>query len=277
MKTASHTGQLTPSQLSPGSRANSTRMPETDIGNDVGADVVHYLLPPAQRKRVILGFEYTASELANSGANDDVQDVDITGTPTGGDFVLTYTTPGGVEQAATAINHDDDAAAVKAALEACAGIDAVTVTGSNPNFVVTFSGAGVDDQLQAILALTTNDLTGGSSPSVTITHTTPGATANENGAHIKLGHHPAGGSLDDDSIDDLLVSATAAVASANHIDPEDMEATLKSDAKNAANPVIPIEAAVVATVANNLVSGDDGKLVGELLWAWDDDHNPLPG
>ena len=104
-------------------------------------------------------------------AADEVQTVDITGTPTGGTFKLSF------EGDATAnIAYNADAAAVDAALEALDSIPAggVTVTGSNPNFTVTFAGF-LKATPVPLLVLDTNGLTGGSSPTVAIARTTTGA------------------------------------------------------------------------------------------------------
>lgn len=103
-----------------------------------------------------------------AGVND-IQTLTITGTPTGGTFKLRF------KGAVTAtINHNANAAAIDSALEALAtiGTGNVAVTGSGP-FTVTFGG-DLAGELMPLLELDTNSLTGGSSPDVTIAHTTPG-------------------------------------------------------------------------------------------------------
>lgn len=98
-------------------------------------------------------------------------EVDITGTPTGGDFTLIVDVNGDVEETA-AIAFDADAAAVDAAITALSNVPAngVTVTGTNPTFTVVFGGdLGTTDVL---LRLGDNSLTGGTSPSVDITENT---------------------------------------------------------------------------------------------------------
>lgn len=109
------------------------------------------------------------------GAQNDVQDVDITGAPVGGDFTLAL----GSETTA-AIAYDADASAVQTALEALNNIGSgnVVVTGTNPNFVVTFQGALANLKLPTLTA-DGSGLTGGSSPDVIVTHTTDGSEGNE--------------------------------------------------------------------------------------------------
>lgn len=97
-----------------------------------------------------------------TGAQNDIQSIDITGSPTGGTFDLSF----GSETAAD-IAYDADAATVQAALEALNNIGSsnVSVSGTNPNFAVTFQGA----LAQAKMPLLSGDgtsLTGGSSPDV---------------------------------------------------------------------------------------------------------------
>jgi hypothetical protein len=99
----------------------------------------------------------------------EVQTVTITGAPTGGTFTLTF------DGNTTAdIAFDALAAAVQAALEALPNLDPgdVTVTGAAGGpYTVTFTAAEGD-----VPQMTANgdDLTGGSSPGVTVTTTTPG-------------------------------------------------------------------------------------------------------
>ncbi|MCW5936725.1 MAG: hypothetical protein KIT11_05405 [Fimbriimonadaceae bacterium] len=98
-----------------------------------------------------------------------VQTVTVTGSPTGGNFKLRF------KGATTAnIAYNANAAAYQAALEALSTIGSgnVTVTGSGP-FTVTF-GAALAGEAQPALELAANNLTGGSSPDVTIAITTLG-------------------------------------------------------------------------------------------------------
>lgn len=111
---------------------------------------------------------------------DAVQDIDITGTPTGGTFRLAFE---GFVTAAIAF--DADNAAVEAAIEALPNVGAggFTVTGTNPNFQGTF-GANLAKKLVGVISLYANNLTGGTSPSVTITNTTPGVDATRRGCKV---------------------------------------------------------------------------------------------
>jgi hypothetical protein len=107
----------------------------------------------------------------------EVQTVTITGGPTGGTFTLTYS-----GQTTSAIAYNATASAVQAALEALSNLvpGEVTVTGgpgpATP-YVVTFTGdlAGTD-----VTQMTSagGSLTGGTTPAVTVTTTTPGGTGN---------------------------------------------------------------------------------------------------
>lgn len=111
----------------------------------------------------VSGLSAGESYVLAAGTNEQ-QSVDITGTPTGGTFRLSF---GGVETADIAF--DANAAAVQSALEAVSTIGSgnVAVTGSNPTFTVEFQGA-LGGEPQALLVLADNSLTGGTSPTVSI-------------------------------------------------------------------------------------------------------------
>lgn len=101
--------------------------------------------------------------------SNEVQSIAITGTPTGGTYTLTFD---GATTAALAYNAN--AAAIQAALVALPtiGTGNCTVSGTGP-YTVTFVGelAGFN-----LVQMTADDsgLTGGTSPEVTVTTTTPG-------------------------------------------------------------------------------------------------------
>lgn len=130
-----------------------------------------------------MGFiEGSSNAIEHAGApvdgTDAVQDIDITGVPTGGTFKLAF------DGFVTAdIAFDADNAAVEAAIEALPNVGAggFTVAGTNPNFAGTF-GANLAKKLVPVITLYENALTGGTSPSVTITDTTPGVDATRRGA-----------------------------------------------------------------------------------------------
>lgn len=122
--------------------------------------------------------------LTNAGApsagTSEVQTVATTGTPTGGTFKLSYK-----GQVTAAIAHNAAAAAVISALEALSTIGSGNVTGGGgplpTGVTVTFAGA-LARKAVPLLVLADNSLTGGTTPTVTITETTPGVTATHRGA-----------------------------------------------------------------------------------------------
>lgn len=115
-----------------------------------------------------------------SAANvDEVQTVTITGSPSGGTFTLTYS-----GQTTAAIAYNAAASAVQSALVALSniGVGDVTVTGSAGGpYTVTFGGVLADQNVAALTASGAS-LTGGSSPSVSISTPTAGVK----------GHYPDG-------------------------------------------------------------------------------------
>lgn len=106
-------------------------------------------------------------------AVNDVQTVTITGTPTGGTFTITY---GNVTTAAIAYNAT--AAQVAAAVNLALGGTFVTGGGGTlPGTPVTLTFANEAAGMNQPLMTATGALTGGSTPAVAITHTTPGKPA----------------------------------------------------------------------------------------------------
>lgn len=103
---------------------------------------------------------------------DEVQTLTITGTPTGGTFSLTYN---GVT-VASAIAYNATGATLQTALEAFFGVGNITATGAAGGpYTVTFKLAyGAMDA--ALLVLSDNSLTGGTTPSMNIVETTQGAS-----------------------------------------------------------------------------------------------------
>lgn len=109
----------------------------------------------------------------------EVQTILITGTPTGGSYLLQWTDSGGNTRSTPTLAYDASGSDVQAALRQIPELSAVTVStiGTSPNFLhsVTFYNAiGNPGQMTSV-----NDMTGGSSP--TITHGTP--TVGSNGAY----------------------------------------------------------------------------------------------
>ncbi len=116
----------------------------------------------------VFGQALDSSGVMVVGVND-VQTITVTGTPTAGTFKLRF--KGAIT---SALAFDISGAALQTALQALATIGAsnATVSGSGP-YVVTFAAALAGEN-QPLIELDTNSLTGGSTPSVTIVHTTPG-------------------------------------------------------------------------------------------------------
>ncbi len=112
----------------------------------------------------------------NGTGTADQQTITITGTPSGGTFPLCF---GGQT---TAVLFSASAANVLTALQALSSIGASNATctgGPLPGtpVVVTFAAA-LATKFQTLLTTFSGSLTGGSSPTVTITHTTLGKPSN---------------------------------------------------------------------------------------------------
>jgi len=109
-------------------------------------------------------------------AVNDVQTITITGTPTGGSVRYNFN-----GQVTAAIAWNAAAAAVQTAFEALSNIGAgnVAVTGGpgpGTPWVLTFQGTAAG-LWQPLITLYSNSLTGGTTPTSTIAHTTPGVAA----------------------------------------------------------------------------------------------------
>jgi hypothetical protein len=105
---------------------------------------------------------------------NEVQTVTITGTPTGGNFTLTFD-----GQTTANIAYNAAASAVQSALEALSNVDVGDVTaagGALPGtaVTVTFGGQFANSDVPQMTA--SGSFTGGSSPAVAVTTTTPGAS-----------------------------------------------------------------------------------------------------
>ncbi len=109
----------------------------------------------------------------NGLAAADVQTVTITGTPTGGSFVLGFN-----GKITAPIAYNAIASAVQSALQALATIGSGNMTCSGGPLpgtpvVCTFAGA-LASGLQPLIVAGNGGLTGGSGPTVAVAHTTPG-------------------------------------------------------------------------------------------------------
>jgi len=122
------------------------------------------------------GVPFTVSGAGTNGisAQNEVQTLTITGTPTGGTFTLTYD-----GQTTSTIAYNADAATVDAALEALSNIGAGDVTcagGALPGTPVTIQFTSALAQLNvALITADGSGLTGGSSPDAAVATTTPGS------------------------------------------------------------------------------------------------------
>lgn len=122
----------------------------------------------------------------SAGATNDVQTINLGGTPTGGTFKITVEYPVGNKQTTTAIAYNASAATVQTALAALSNVGSgnVAVTGSaqpGNTQTITFQGALGKRPVPAITA----DITGltGGSPTVTINHSTTGSSGAAFGAY----------------------------------------------------------------------------------------------
>ncbi|MEU8101744.1 hypothetical protein [Streptomyces rubiginosohelvolus] len=107
-----------------------------------------------------------------AAGTNEVQTVTITGTPTGGTYTLTFS-----GQTTAGIAFNAAAAAVQSALVALSNIESGDVTcagGPHPGtpVTVTFGGQFAGDDVPQMTA--SASLTGGTSPAVNVTTTTPG-------------------------------------------------------------------------------------------------------
>lgn len=153
--------------------------------NGSGNICVYYQAPPTMKNGVIdevqvctpdgniLKFAIGGDTIDRT-AVQEVQTVTITGTPTGGTFTLTY-----AGQTTAGIAYNAAAAAVLAALEALSNIapgDVVVGGGPGPGtpYTVTFS-APIGNA--ALMTASGAALTGGVTPAVAVTTTTPGTSA----------------------------------------------------------------------------------------------------
>jgi hypothetical protein len=152
----------------------------------------HYTAPSAFQPENKLKSGLPLGKIAASGLygpysapTNEVQTATITGGPTGGTFTLTWS-----GQTTAAIAYNATAAAVQAALEALSNIAPgdVTVTGNAGGpYTVTWGGTHLGDDVAAMTASATN-LTGGTSPGVTIaTATAGGAAGSSDGTQVFAG------------------------------------------------------------------------------------------
>ncbi|KPI31341.1 hypothetical protein OV320_2557 [Actinobacteria bacterium OV320] len=107
-----------------------------------------------------------------AAGTDEVQTVTITGTPTGGTYTLTLS-----GQTTSAIAYNATASAVQSALEGLSNLapgDVVCAGGPHPGTPVTVTFGGDYDGEDVPQMTATGSFTGGTSPAVTVSTTTPG-------------------------------------------------------------------------------------------------------
>lgn len=99
----------------------------------------------------------------------DVQTITIVGSPTGGTYTLSFN-----GQTTSGIAYNASASAIQTALQGLSTIGSgkVAVTGTGP-FLATFSLYG----FQALITASGTSLTGGTTPHLTVVHSTPGTPA----------------------------------------------------------------------------------------------------
>lgn len=110
---------------------------------------------------------------ATGAAQNEIQTATVNGTPTGGTFRLALN-----GQPTAAVAHNADGPTLQAALEALANVGAgnVGVSKASNVFTITFQGA-LANQDVPLLTLFSNNLTGGSSPTVALATTQIGRAA----------------------------------------------------------------------------------------------------
>lgn len=129
----------------------------------------------ANLQSIVLLASQQLTIITNGTATADVQTITITGTPTGGDFAVDF---GGQ---VTVIPYNASASTVQTALQALSTVGSgnITCTGGplpGTPVVCTFAGTKATGQQQLMNSY--GNFTGGSSPAVAITHTTPGKPTN---------------------------------------------------------------------------------------------------
>lgn len=113
------------------------------------------------------------NQVVPAAGTDEVQTVTITGSPTGGTYTLTFS-----GQTTSGIVYNATASQVQTALEALSNIapgDITCAGGPHPGTPVTVNfGGGAYDGVDVPQMTATASLTGGTSPDVTVSTTTPG-------------------------------------------------------------------------------------------------------
>src|SRR3954470_2301628 len=145
----------------------------------------------------------SGTNVATLGGTNEVQTVTITGTPTGGTFTLTLE---GATTAAIAFNAA--AAAVAAAVAALPNVGTGNVTGGGGALpgtpvTLTFTGDLAKRNIAPITAAAA--LTGGTTPAIAVTTTTPGSSVDSNVLRAHRGLILMGADSNADAVNDKLI------------------------------------------------------------------------
>lgn len=158
---------------------------DTESGNAVVGGINQYFAAASSNVSVSLAFTLANLQSimmvsdkgctikTNGTGSADVQTISETGSPTGGTFPLVFS-----NQVATGIPYNATASQVQTALQALSSIGSGNVTCSGGPLpgtpvVCTFAGTLATGQ-QPLLLTGSGGLTGGTSPTVSVAHTTPG-------------------------------------------------------------------------------------------------------
>ena len=116
----------------------------------------------------------------------EVQTVVISGTPTGGTYVLLYTDRAGNVHSTPTIAYNATAGTVQTALRTFSELSGITVssTGTTPNYTHTITLTGVGGDLTELTSI--NMLTGGTTPTITHDTTEAGDTSGYRGISLEL-------------------------------------------------------------------------------------------
>lgn len=113
---------------------------------------------------------------ASGPGTNEIQTLTKNGSPTGGDYKLTFN-----GQETSAIAHNASAADMQTALRALSSIGSTgcSVSGTTP-YTVTFTGALANTNVP-LITLSNNGLTGGTSPTIAVAESTAGASGSYTG------------------------------------------------------------------------------------------------
>lgn len=158
-----------------------------------GFGMVKSLAMKGNRDKIDLSGDVYGQKMQDSVNSIITQTIAITGSPTGGTYVLSYN-----GSFTTALAYNANAAAIQAALVALPtiGTGNVTVTGSSPTFTVTGAAALAGQDMLLIGTDGGANLTGGSTPAVTAARATgPTLTVVNEVQTVTVNGTPTGGTF----------------------------------------------------------------------------------